>query len=66
MNPKKMLIIASVMLVVGAVLPFLILIHLVPSTFLLNFLSYGVSVGGLFLGTIGIAHYVRKEDGGQY
>ena len=66
MNPRNLLIIGFLMVVVGAVLPFLIVIRLLPSTFLLNFIAYGVSVGGLFLGVLGIAQYVHKHDRGDY
>lgn len=63
MSPGKLIILAFFMLLAGAVLPFLILIGLLDSTFPLNFLIYFVSVGGLFLGVLGIAMYVGKERG---
>lgn len=49
----------------GAVLPFLIVLKLVPSTFFLNFLAFGASTVGLFLGVIGVATYVgdRRRKG---
>ena len=66
-HPRRFVIIAFFMLFAGAALPFLILIGLLESTFLLNFAAYIVSVGGLFLGIIGIAMYVgdarRRDDG---
>ena len=40
----------------GIVLPFLMMIRAIESTFLLNFFSYGASVAGLSLGSRG-----RKE-----
>lgn len=43
----------------GTVLPFLMVIRLLPSTFFLNFFSYGISVVGLFIGVIGVSLYVR-------
>lgn len=66
MNPRNMLIIAVLMLIVGAVLPFLLVLRVIPSTFFLNFFAYGVSVGGLFLGVVGTAQYLRKQDRGDY
>jgi len=38
--------------------------RVIPSTFFLNFLSWGMSVAGLFLGFVGGAMWVRmnKED----
>ena len=64
-HPRRFIIIAFFMLFAGAVLPFLMIIGVLESTFLLNFTAYIVSVGGLFLGIIGIAMYVgeaRNED----
>ena len=48
---------------VGIVLPFLMSIRVVESTFLLNFISYGASVAGLSLGSIGfmVGARDRKE-----
>lgn len=63
--PRRFIIIAFFMLLAGAALPFLIIIGVLESTFLLNFVTYIVSVAGLFLGIIGIAMYVgeaRKPD----
>jgi len=42
----------------GFLLPLLIVVKILPSTFLLNFLSFAASVSGLFLGIIGIANLV--------
>jgi len=64
-QPRWFIIIAGFLLVIGAVLPFLMVIGVLESTFLLNFVTYFASVIGLFLGFIGIAMYVgdaRKED----
>lgn len=44
--------VGAVLVILGAVLPFLMVLYLLPSTFLLNFLAYGSSVAGLFLGTL--------------
>lgn len=63
--PRRFIIIAFFMLLAGAILPFLIIIGLLESTFLLNFATYIISVVGLFLGIIGIAMYVgdaKKPD----
>ena len=61
MKPVQMLILSGVMQSAGCVIPFLILIRVIESTFFLNFLAYGVSVSGLFLGVIGLANYVRFQ-----
>lgn len=59
-HPRRFIILAFFMLLAGAILPFLMIIGVLESTFLLNFTAYIVSVGGLFLGIIGIAMYVGE------
>lgn len=43
-------------------MPFLIVLEVVKSTFFLNFLSFGASVLGLYLGVTGIVAYRGKEQ----
>ena len=50
--------IGFVLVLIGAVLPFLIVLRYVPSTFTLNFLAYGTSTVGIFLAVIGVAMHV--------
>lgn len=45
------------MVVIGFVLPFLMVIQVVESTFFLNFVSYAASVVGMVLGMIGAVQY---------
>ncbi len=54
-SPKALLGIGFVLLVIGFVLPFLMMLDVIPSSFFLNFFSFGASTLGLFLGIIGIA-----------
>ena len=61
MKPGRIIFVAFIMVLLGAVLPFLMVIRLLESTWWLNFLSYGVSIGGLFLGIIGTGNYVRDR-----
>ena len=61
MQPRKLILIGFVSVLFGFVAPFLMVIKIVPSSFVLNFLSYGASVVGLFLGLIGAALYVRTH-----
>ena len=61
MSPMAMIIAAFLLMVAGVVLPLLMVIHVVESTFFLNFLSYTVSMIGIFLGTIGVALYSRRK-----
>jgi len=48
-----------VLSVTGVSLPLLMLIHVLTSTFFLNFFSFTASMTGLFLGITGAAMYVR-------
>lgn len=59
MQPWKLILIGFVLVLFGAVAPFLMVMQVVESSFILNFLSYGASMVGLFLGLIGAALYVR-------
>jgi hypothetical protein len=60
-KPRTLLFIALSLLLFGWVMPFLMVIHLVESTFFLNFLSWGASVGGLYLGVMAVAGLVRRQ-----
>lgn len=57
--------IGFLLVLTGAVLPLLMVLRVVPSTFFLNFLSYSASVAGLFLGVLGGALYARLARGGR-
>ncbi len=55
-----MIALGFVFVLLGAVLPFLIVMQILKSTLFLNFFSYAVSFTGLMLGVIGAAFYVRQ------
>ncbi|HET9588928.1 MAG TPA: hypothetical protein VFO91_09090 [Anaerolineales bacterium] len=57
--PWGLILLGVLFMLTGTVLPFLMVIRLLPSTFFLNFFSYGISVVGLFIGVIGVSLYVR-------
>lgn len=59
MQPWKLILIGFVLVLFGAVAPFLMVMRVVESSLILSFLSYGASMVGLFLGLIGAALYVR-------
>jgi uncharacterized Tic20 family protein len=61
LSPVQLILIGFVLVVVGAVLPFLMVLGVVKSTFFLNYFSFGASLVGLFLGVIGSARYVRQK-----
>jgi hypothetical protein len=60
-NPRFLLILGSVLLLVGWTIPLLTLMRMIPSTFLLNFIGWGASVLGLFLGFFGGAMWVKMS-----
>ena len=45
----------------GVVLPLLMVMKILESTYFLNFFSYIVSLSGFFLGLIGAMTYVREK-----
>jgi hypothetical protein len=58
-NPRFLLSLGVILMFLGVALPFLMVIHILESTFFLNFFSWGASVAGLSFGTIGFAMYAR-------
>ena len=60
-SPRLLLALGLFLMILGIVIPFLIVIRVMESTFFLNFFSWGASVAGLFLGIIGVATWVRKR-----
>lgn len=57
LSPKTLILVGFVLVVVGFVLPFLMVMQVVESTFFLNFISYAASVVGMVLGMIGAVQY---------
>jgi hypothetical protein len=53
LNPIIILLIGFVLLLLGFALPALMIMQMLPSTFFLNFLSYGASFLGLMMGFTG-------------
>jgi hypothetical protein len=58
-----MIILGLLMVIAGVVLPMLMVVKVLESTFFLNFFSYFLSMAGTFLGIIGAAMYVRFTRG---
>ena len=61
MHPWSLILIGFLLSVLGTVLPFLMVIHVVASTFFLNFFSVAVMITGLALGIGGASQYVRRN-----
>jgi hypothetical protein len=56
---EYLILIGFAMVLLGAILPFLMVMQILTSTIFLNFFSYALSVAGLFLGIVGSAYFVR-------
>ncbi len=53
-SPRLLLGLGVFLMLLGIALPFAMVIHVVKSTFFLNFFSWGASVVGLALSMIGV------------
>ena len=65
LDPKILLGVGFVLLVLGVALPMLMVLQYIPSTFFLDFFSYGASFAGLIIGLIGAMSLIarsRKQD----
>ena len=60
-SPRLLLSLGLLLMLLGVILPFLMVIHILESSFFLNFFSWGASVAGLAFGTIGFAMYSRER-----
>ena len=58
-SPRFLLSLGLILMLLGVILPFLMVIQLIESTFFLNFFSWGASVAGLAFGTLGFAGWSR-------
>jgi hypothetical protein len=58
------MIIGVLLMIVGVVLPLLMVIRVIESTFLLAFVSYGASLVGMVLAFLGLFSYIagRRKD----
>lgn len=68
---NRVIVIGFFLVLIGAVLPFLMVIGVFGSTFLLNFIAFAASTIGVFLGVLGAAMYVgtyrrQDEDANRY
>lgn len=65
MRPVTFILIGLLLSILGTALPLLMVIHVIASTFFLNFFSAAAMFIGLFLGIIGASQYIhthRKKD----
>ncbi|NLE83640.1 MAG: hypothetical protein GX603_03905 [Chloroflexi bacterium] len=62
-DPKTLIWVGVVMLVLGVALPLLMVAKLIPSTYFLTFISYAFQLVGMVASTIGIFSIVKvKRD----
>ncbi len=61
MRPWNLILIGFILSLMGVILPFLMVMHTLASTFFLNFFSYISSLTGLILGIIGASLYIRQH-----
>jgi hypothetical protein len=59
--PGRFMLLGVFMMLLGVILPILMVMHILESTFFLNFFSFGVSVSGLFIGLISLAFYSKRR-----
>jgi len=60
-SPRLLLSLGLILMLLGIILPFLMVMQVLESTFFLNFFSWGASVAGLSFGTIGFAMWSSKR-----
>jgi len=61
LSPFQLVLLGFVLLVIGFILPFLMVLQLLESTLLLNFVAYLASLFGLIIGLIGIVTHVQAR-----
>jgi hypothetical protein len=61
MQPWTLILTGFLLSVLGTVLPFLMLIHVITSTLFLNFFSVVCMISGLAMGIGGAGQYVRRN-----
>lgn len=64
LTPPRMILLGFVLLVLGFVLPFSMLLQILPSTLLLNFVAYLSSLFGLVIGIVGLVLYTQTRRRG--
>ncbi len=62
-RPWLFIVLGFILSLLGFILPLLMVIHLIPSTFFLNYFAAISMFVGLFLGIIGASYYIRMHRG---
>ena len=58
LSPVKMMVLGTLMMILGVVLPLLMVVKVIESTFLLAFISFGFSLVGMVVAFLGLFSYV--------
>jgi len=61
LSSKQLISIGVLLLIAGVVLPLLMVIRVMPSTYLLNFLAFACSLAGMVLGFLGLFSAVKLK-----
>jgi hypothetical protein len=61
MRPLSLILFGFLLSILGIALPFLMVVHIFPSTFFLNFFAFIASMTGLIMGIIGASLYIRTH-----
>jgi len=59
--PRFLLSLGMILLLLGSIVPYLIVIHILPSTFTLNFFAWIAATSGMFVGYIDVATWVKMN-----
>lgn len=59
--PERLIILGFVLVLAGFLIPFAMMLKFLESSFLLGFLSFGFSIGGMFMGLAGASLYRMKN-----
>ncbi|RME86360.1 MAG: hypothetical protein D6775_00325 [Caldilineae bacterium] len=62
-NSVRWMIAGSVLLLLGVLFPLLMVLRVVEPSFLLSFLSFAASMGGLLVGMVGVVTHTTRGRG---
>lgn len=61
LSSTHMIVIGVILLLVGVILPLLMVVKIITSTYFLNFLAFACSLVGMVLGFLGLFSMVRTR-----
>lgn len=61
LSGKQLLFIGFICVLLGAVLPILMVMRIIEPNYPISFISFGLSVTGLFLGLVGTAKMIKLK-----